>query len=214
MNKNRLEAFSDGVFAIAITLLILNVKIPPDTYVSAKQLHAILHQAIPKLLTFGFTFLVIGVFWVAHHRLFAFAKVIDSILMWLNIVYLMFIALIPYPAALLAENPYLPITIIIYSATLFVIAIMHLVLLEYIIRNDHTRHEILTDEVYRSAQKTALVGPVCYALAGVSSYISYYISFCFIFGAMFFYIFFAGHAKMSQELLKIGESKDEKEAEK
>ncbi|QJD97138.1 DUF1211 domain-containing protein [Mucilaginibacter robiniae] len=211
MNKNRLEAFSDGVFAIAITLLILNVKIPQANYVSGQQLYKVLHQAIPKLLTFAFTFLVIGVFWIAHHRIFAFAKVTDSILMWINIVYLMFIALIPYPAALLAENPYLPITIIIYSSTLFVIAVMHLILLEYIIRNNHTRHEILTDEVYRSAQKTALVGPVCYVLAAAGSYIHFYISFFFILSAMVYYIFFAGHAKMSQELVKIGETTKEEE---
>jgi uncharacterized membrane protein len=211
MNKNRLEAFSDGVFAIAITLLILNVKIPQSNYISEQQLYKVLHNAIPKLVTFGFTFLVIGVFWVAHHRIFALAQLVDSVLMWLNIVYLMFVAFIPYPAALLAENVFLPISIIIYSGTLTIIASMHFVLVEYIIRRKHIRHEAITKTIYSSAQRTALVGLVCYIIATAASYISAYISLGFIIGAMVFYIFFAGQATLSRHLVEISKKELEEE---
>ena len=209
MNKSRLEAFSDGVFAIAITLLILNVKIPQANEVPEHVLHHVFKSAIPKLIGFGFSFLVIGVFWVSHHRIFAFAKIIDSNLLWMNIVYLMFVAVIPFPAGLLAENPFASETIIIYSATLFVIALMHFVLFEYVIRNEHIRHHEFTRDVYLSAQKTAIVGPVCYVLAGVASPFIPYLSYAFIIGAMLFYIFFSGQNKVSQELLEISKKEAE-----
>src|SRR5579864_1675525 len=124
MIKVRLENFSDGVFAIAVTLLILSVKIPDVKNFNDHQLLQALIQTIPQLVTFAFSFLVIGIFWVAHHRIFSMARLVDNKLLWLNIFYLMFVAVMPYPAALLAENPYLTTGILVYTTTLFIIAMM------------------------------------------------------------------------------------------
>ena len=201
MHKTRLENFSDGVFAIAVTLLILGVKIPDTKNFNNTKLNHSLWSSIPHLATFAFSFLVIGVFWVAHNRIFSFVKILDSTLLWLNIVYLLFVAVIPYPAALLSENPFLPSAILIYVITLFIIAMMHFVLLEYILRNTHLKHEVLTKDIYRSAQRTAIVGPICYVVAGVGSFVNVYISFCFIVGAMVFYIFFSGGGKVDEKLI-------------
>ncbi len=136
MNKNRLEAFSDGVFAIAITLLVLNVKVPNKQNITNAELDNILAASTNQLLSFGFSFLVIGVFWVAHHRIFSFAKVVDTTLIWLNIIYLMFIATIPFPASILADNFFLPTTILLYTGTLFVISILNYIMFRYIINNE------------------------------------------------------------------------------
>src|ERR1700759_2537664 len=104
MNKNRLENFSDGVFAIAVTLLILNVRIPMDLNKFTKHdLNQMLLRMFPRLLNFAFSFLVIGVFWVAHHRIFSFVRVLDNTLLWLNIVYLLFVAIIPLTSSLISE---------------------------------------------------------------------------------------------------------------
>ena len=179
MNKNRLEAFSDGVFAIVITLLILNVKVPDVHIKDNGQLNHIIFAALPKLLSFGFSFLVIGIFWIAHHRIFSFAKVVDTPLLWLNLVYLMFNALVPFPASILADNFFLPTTILIYTGTLFLISLMHFIILEYIIRNEDVKHEALTKSIYRSAIRSAVTGPVCFLLAGASCFISAYLSLFF-----------------------------------
>jgi uncharacterized membrane protein len=203
MNKNRLEAFSDGVFAIAITLLILNVKVPDKHDLNNQQLNAILMAAAPKLLSFGFSFAVIGVFWVAHHRIFSFAKVVDTPLLWLNILYLMFVAVIPFPASILADNFFLTTTILLYTGTLFIIAMLNFSILAYIIRNDTVKHEALTDGVYRSAIKTAIIGPVCYVLAAITCFISPYISLVLMSGALFFYIFLSGRNQMSKTLIDV-----------
>lgn len=203
MNKNRLENFSDGVFAIAVTLLILNVHIPDAKNISNYMLNTSLYRLIPHVVTFAFSFLVIGVFWVAHHRIFSFVKILDSRLLWLNIVYLLFIAMIPFPAAILSENPFLPTAILFYTITLLLIAIMHFVLLEYAIRNDHIKHEALTHDIYKSAQKDAIVGPICYIIAAVACFFNAYISFAFIIAAMLFYIFFSGKSKVEEKLIDV-----------
>jgi len=201
MNKVRLENFSDGVFAIAVTLLILSVRLPDAKNYDNNELNYALRKAIPHLVTFAFSFMVIGVFWVAHHRIFALARVVNNTLLWLNILYLLFIAIMPYPAALVAENPFLSTGILVYTSTLFIIGSLHFVLLNYIIQNRHIKHEALTKEVYRSYQRTAAVGPVCYVLAALGSFISPYISFCFILGALIFYIFFSGKGKIEEKLM-------------
>ena len=203
MNKNRLENFSDGVFAIAVTLLVLNIRIPDTKNMNNHLLNNALMHLLPHMLTFVFSFLVVGVFWIAHHRIFSFVNVADSTLLWINNVYLLFIALTPFPASILSENPFLPTAILTYTITLFVIAILHFILLEYILRNKHLKHPALTEDIYKSAQRNAIVGPVCYVLAGIGAFINVYISFFFIAGAMFFYIFFAGRSKVEEKLLDV-----------
>jgi uncharacterized membrane protein len=204
MNKNRLENFSDGVFAIAVTLLILSVKIPDTKNIDNEHLNRVLYNSFPHLITFIFSFLVIGVFWVAHHRIFGFVRVLNSTLLWLNIVYLLFVAMTPFPSAILFENPFLPSAILFYTATLLVIALMHFILLEYILRNKHLKHAALTKNVYRASQKTAIVGPICYIFAAAASWISVYISFVFIAGAMVFYIFFSGKGLVEEKMIAEG----------
>ena len=203
MNKTRLENFSDGVFAIAVTLLILNIHIPDSKGLSDHNLNMSLYRILPHVVTFCFSFMVVGVFWVAHHRIFSFVQVLNSRLLWLNIFYLMFVAMIPLPAAILSENPFLPTAILFYSTTLLVIAVMHFILLEYIIRHDVVKHEALTQEVHRSAQRNAIVGPVCYIIAAAACFFNVYVSFAFILTALLFYIFFAGKSKVEEKLIDV-----------
>ncbi len=203
MNKNRLENFSDGVFAIAITLLILNVKVPDKEGITNSQLNHILRNALPQLLSFGFSFLVIGIFWVAHHRIFSFAKVADTPLLWLNIVYLLFVALIPFPASILADNFFLPTTILLYTGTLFIIAVMNFIIFKYITNNEDVKHEALTDDIYRAAVKSAVIGPICYVLAAASCFISPYLSLFFVTCSLFFYIFVSAKNQVNKKLVEV-----------
>ncbi len=211
MNKTRLEAFSDNIFAIAVTLLILNVKLPNAERETAHQLsHVLLHVA-PNLATFAFSFLVIGSYWIAHHRIFSFVKVVDNTLLWLNIIYLMFIALIPFPAALVTQNPLLPVSIICYTATLLIISIMHFIILEYLLRNNDLKDRTLTSQTYRSAKRIAIVGPICYIVAAIFSFINGYISFAIIILAVLFYMLFAGRSKLSQQLKQANVDQSDRE---
>ncbi len=172
MNKTRTEAFSDGVFAISITLLVLDIRLPSEDTHSNHELSHLLNLTLPNIVTFLFSFLVVGVFWVAHHRIFDFIKHVNHYLLWSNIIYLMTIAIIPFPAAVLARHPFYSTAVIFYSATLFLCAIQHFFILRHVYHNKELKLPHLTNEVYRRALLTASIGPVCYLFAILSSFIT------------------------------------------
>ncbi len=103
-DTNRLEAFSDGVFAVAITLLVLTIKIdaPPKLPDDAALTGQLLGQW-PVLLAFTTSFFTIGIMWLNHHRLFKHIKRTDTGLLFINLLLLFIVVLVPIPTALLAE---------------------------------------------------------------------------------------------------------------
>ena len=104
----RLEAFSDGVFAVAITLLVLNIKIPgmdlsPSHLPDDTLLWQMLQNELPMLAAYATSFATIGVMWLNHHRLYSHIKHTNTVLMLLNLLLLLIIVFIPVPTALVAE---------------------------------------------------------------------------------------------------------------
>lgn len=89
----RMLTFSDGVFAVAITLLVLDLRFPDIASSSSAEILAALLGLWPKLLVFGFTFIVVGMCWLDHHRKFSLLHQIDGWLLWLNLIYLMVLCL-------------------------------------------------------------------------------------------------------------------------
>src|SRR5262249_46940461 len=98
--KNRVEAFSDGVFAIAITLLVLEITIEPDQY---DHLWHALGQEWPAYLAYVTSFLTVGSVWIAHHSLFTYLRYVDPVLLRLNLLLLMAAAFLPFPTGVLAQ---------------------------------------------------------------------------------------------------------------
>ena len=100
MNTSRLEAFSDGVFAVAITLLVLQFTVPEVG--SGKLLATVLGQW-PQLVTYVASFLTVGVVWVNHHTIFRNLRSVDRTIQFINLVLLLTVVLVPYPTALLGR---------------------------------------------------------------------------------------------------------------
>ena len=100
MSRSRLEAFSDGVFAIAITLLILDVTVPAGS--GSHLAHALLREW-PAYLAYATSFLTISVIWINHHAMFSKVTYVDRRLVFANSVFLLLVAFIPFPTRLLAE---------------------------------------------------------------------------------------------------------------
>lgn len=100
----RLIFFSDAVFAIAITLLVLDIRIPdiPEGRAAA-ELPGLVNGLIPSIVAYFISFVVIAVYWVAHHRTFSYIRRYDGRLIWLNVLLLLFIAFLPFPSALLGR---------------------------------------------------------------------------------------------------------------
>ena len=116
---DRIVTFSDGVFAIAITLLVLNIETPeiPANLV-AEVLPGRLLDLWPKFLSYVISFLVILTYWIAHHSIFSAIKGYDRTLIWLNSLFLMCVAFLPFPASLFGEYGDQPLVVAIYAGSL------------------------------------------------------------------------------------------------
>ena len=108
----RILALSDGVFAIAITLLILEIAVPATT----SDLPKALLKLWPQYLAYVLSFVVIARFWVTHHLAFRLIARYDAVLVWLNLVLLMFVAFLPFPTAVLGEHNGSPAAAVLYGA--------------------------------------------------------------------------------------------------
>ena len=132
----RVEAFSDGVFAVAITLLVLNIHgLPnPSNPIPDADLWNLLRDQWPIYLAFVTSFATIGVMWINHHRLFTHIKRVDTNLFALNLLLLLVIVFIPFPTALLASyitHPEYHYAALLYSATDILLAISFNLLWRY-----------------------------------------------------------------------------------
>jgi uncharacterized membrane protein len=101
VGKNRLEAFSDGVFAIVMTLLVIEIR-PPEVE-EGGSLGQALWDLWPNYAGYLVSFLVIGMMWLNHHRIFEQVRAVDSPLLLLNLILLLWTALLPFPTAVMAE---------------------------------------------------------------------------------------------------------------
>lgn len=138
MSTNRLEAFSDGVIAIAITLLVLEIGVPETEEGGLAQALA---DQWPSYAAYAVSFTVIGIMWMNHHAIFDRVAVVDRPLLVLNLHLLLWIALLPWPTALLAEHVDsgggdAGIAAAVYSATMFMCAIAFTVLWRWVVRDD------------------------------------------------------------------------------
>ena len=122
LSTKRIQALTDGVFAIAMTLLVLNFEVPTIPEGSAVQMLPKLVLGLwPKFFNYVLSFILLAIFWIAHHRQFHFIKFIDQKLLWINILGLMFIVLIPFSTSLIAEYGDVQIAALVFECNLLVI---------------------------------------------------------------------------------------------
>ena len=119
---DRIVFFSDAVFAIAITLLVLDIRVPDG--LSAAELPAQVLGLWPKFLSYVLSFLVILMYWMAHHSVFRSIKRYDRGLIWLNSLFLMCVAFLPFPTSLLGEYGENQLAVVIYAASLAVARVL------------------------------------------------------------------------------------------
>jgi len=157
---NRTEAFSDGVMAIAITLLVLDLVVPTRNQLAAS--HQSLAQALvhlwPNLFAFVVSFLVIGIMWVNHHAMFSFVRAVDRQVLFANLFLLLVISAIPFPTRLLAE--YLTqggadahVAAAVYSLTMVMASVAFVTVWLAVTR----RQELLMPGVDRAAARGSVV---------------------------------------------------------
>ena len=158
LNKARLEAFSDGVFAIVITLLILDIKIPD---LQPAALPAALVDILSQLLSYILSFFIVGLYWHLHHQVAAQIKWIDEAFIWLNLVWLLFVSVLPFPTALLGRYPLQPIPLTIYGINLILVNVTGFVILVYFKNRPRLRFKPMSSAELRASRPFMLRLTAC-----------------------------------------------------
>jgi uncharacterized membrane protein len=162
MNKARLESFSDGVFAFAITLLVLGVRVPELKNATDRELRTVLMNSLPQLLPYITSFATIGIIWLNHHQMFYSVQKVEHTTLTLNLLLLAVVAFIPYPTAVLARFGAMPSSAFLYGAVLSVLGISYSLLWWYIVRRDlsaPSRDKVSTRQKIRQKLLGTLVYP-------------------------------------------------------
>jgi uncharacterized membrane protein len=171
VSTNRLEAFSDGVFAIAITLLVLELNVP-----EGEHLWEQLKDQWPSFAAFFVSFWVIGIIWVNHHGVLDHLARADRGVLYLNLLLLFTVVFIPFPTALIAEHlregetDY--IAALIYSGSFFAMGLAFSALWEYITRHRKKLGVKLSDDDVRRLSRSFQIGVPFYAVAVATAFIS------------------------------------------
>jgi TMEM175 potassium channel family protein len=126
-SKGRLEAFSDGVLAIVITIMVLELRPPEGT--TFQDLAALW----PKFLSYALSFVSLAIYWVNHHHLFQAARLVNGRVLWANLLVLFFLSLVPFATAWMGEHSFAPIPVALYGVSLTLPAIGYFFLVRALI---------------------------------------------------------------------------------
>ena len=167
MELERLVFFSDAVIAIAITLLVVTLAIPEAT----ENVGDALLDRWPQMLSYVLSFLVIGVFWMAHHRIFRYVATIDQRLIWLNLLFLMCVAFIPFPTAVLGDHDGSRGAIVFYAAAIGLTGAVLASMWQYLIHAGHL-NERADPMIVRYLTRRSLVTPISFLVSIPLSFVS------------------------------------------
>lgn len=169
---SRVLAFSDGLFAIAMTLLVVGIEIPDlSDEDSISELADTLYNDLGPFISFFVSFAVIGRYWVAHHELFARLKALDSRLIGLNLLYLALVAFLPFPTGLLGDYFENPLSIVVYAVTVAAVSGMEVVLFRQAHRSGLMERE-MPEDVYRWGTMLSVSPVVAFALSIPIAFVS------------------------------------------
>jgi uncharacterized membrane protein len=183
----RIEAFSDGIFAVAATLLVLDLKdmTLPDNPSVLDLWHALLAQ-LPKFLSWLISFIIVCKFWLNHHHLLRLARHADYAMVWLNSIFLMFQSLVPFPTALMGEFPKNPLAVGLFGIIMAFNTLLFMLLYSYILKN------LLNPQMAGAEDphiiRKSFVGPLSYLVGTGVAWFSTELAFAVYFITPLFFI--------------------------
>ncbi len=184
-NNERIKALSDGVFAIVITLLVLELKIPE---VASNELSDALVEIIPKILSHVISFIVLGIYWVGHHNMFMHIKRHDRVLLWLNILFLLSVATMPFPTGLLVQYTNQRLSLIVFAATLVVAGLLLDLIWWYVTRDRRLVDEKMQRSFVTSVHRRILIAPFLYLIAIFASFFSVILAYLVFLAVIIYYV--------------------------
>ena len=163
MNKNRLEALSDNVFSIVMTLLVFEISVPVLSAVPSNgELLAHLQSLIPVFISYFISFAVLAMFWISHNFFYnSITTEINRTLVLLNMLYLSFLALLPFSAHLLGEYSSVQVAVVLYGLNVLLIGIIATAVLNYAVysRDIDTSH--IASRLLKQARIRSVLTPMC-----------------------------------------------------
>ena len=194
MEKNRVEAFSDGVFAIAITLLVLEIRLPPAADIAhAGGLAPALLALWPSYAGYVVSFVTVGIMWTNHHELIRLMSRVDHALMVWNLLLLMAISFTPFPTAVMAEHLPHPgwdrnVAVAFYSGSFTLTALFYNLLWRNASRRRRLIHPHVSNERVRAITRAYAPGTFIYGAATAIALVSVPAALAIVAGLALFYI--------------------------
>lgn len=170
LSSMRIMTLADGVFAIVLTLLVLDIKAPQAS--SEAELISQLLVLWPKLFSYIISFAILGIFWFGHHMEFHYIRRSDRIHIWLNLLFLVCIAFIPFSAALLGANLQNRVAIAVYGFNLIAAGLVRYIHWRYITQGHRLVDAHMDIRIIRKVQRIFLIVPFVYLVAICLSFVS------------------------------------------
>ncbi len=177
-NVQRIEALSDGVFAIALTLLVLDIRVPIREHaVYEKDLVIEFSKLTPKLLTYFLSFMTLGIFWTAHSSQFHYIEKSDRNFNWINLSFLLFVTITPFTTAFLSEYITFKFAVAVYWLNLFLLGIMLGRILNYADKHNYFKsHVHEKEEIKKAMIRRSILAQSLYAFGALLCFVSTYLS--------------------------------------
>lgn len=196
LGTDRLEAFSDGVIAVIITIMVLELKLP-DMHKdrTAEDTWNHLRDLLPYMITYAFSFMMIAVLWTNHHHMFHLLEKTDEHLLWQNFIFLFMLSLIPFATSIVGANPLVSISAAIYGLVMLLTTFSFTTMWNYTLRKK-LMHKDEDQELNRNIFKVSFLGKkkaitvtLIYLASIPLAYISVWIAYaCFLVPPVIFFI--------------------------
>lgn len=171
MNKNRLETLSDGVFAIVMTLLVIEFRLPENA--SSMTLAQELHYLSPVFFAYTITFIVLDMFWVAHNALFhIFTKNVNRIMIQINMAYLALMAFVPFSAHMLGSYVSTTLAVVLYGANILLLGVVNYAMLRYALVSDEIDTAHVSPRNINQATIRLVLTPIMTAIGMAMAFVS------------------------------------------
>ena len=185
LSKERVELLTDGIFAVVMTLLVLEISVPRisshnaiGSAAAGTELLSGLFDLWPKILSFGISFIILAIYWLAHHRQFYYIKHVNRTLIWINFMFLMATCLLPFSSSLLGEYRQQQISIFVFGANSIIIASLLSIQWWYLIsHNSRLVDENLDPIIKTTSLRRLLFGIMVYLIAIGISFVYIELSF-------------------------------------
>lgn len=166
---NRLETLTDGLFAIAMTILVVTIEIPMGPIHTSQLFLQTTGEILPKYVVYFLSFLILAGFWINHHILFLIKKA-NMTLIWINVFWLMFIALVPLSTSLIAQFPQYQLSQVIFDVNILVVGLFAFMIWKYSVDHDLIREKVKPYDPY--IKRITLFTPAIVILSMLISFIN------------------------------------------